>query len=94
MKFVKCARHEGEQNLILVQEGNDLFYEVSKDIYEGSELLIWYGDRYLKYMGIPITMKTRITTIDSENINGLGMYISQYICTNPPVSLAGQGVFP
>ncbi|XP_031549491.1 PR domain zinc finger protein 14-like [Actinia tenebrosa] len=71
MKFVKCARHEGEQNLILVQEGSDLYYEVSKDIYEGSELLVWYGDRYLKYMGIPITMKTRITTMDSENVNSL-----------------------
>lgn len=72
MKLVKCARHDGEQNLILVQEGNELFYEVSKDIYEGTELLVWYGDRYLKYMGIPITMKTRIATIDCENSNGPG----------------------
>ena len=59
MKYVNCARHEGEQNLVLIQEEGELFYEVCIDIAEGSELLVWYGDTYLKYMGIPITMKTK-----------------------------------
>ena len=76
MKYVNCARHEGEQNLVLLQEEGELFYEVCMDIAEGSELLVWYGDTYLKYMGIPITMKTKLTKI--ENDGGLGMYI---ICT-------------
>ena len=71
MKYVNCARHEGEQNLVLVQEDGELFYEVCKDIAEGSELLVWYGDSYLKYMGIPITMKTKLTKI--ENDGGIGM---------------------
>ena len=62
MRHVQCARHDGEQNLILVQEGMEVFFEVSKDIYEGGELLIWYGESYLKYMGIPITMKSKIVT--------------------------------
>lgn len=70
MKYVNCARHETEQNLILIQEEGELFYEVNKDIAEGSELLVWYGDSYLKYMGIPITMKTKMTKIDSEG--GIG----------------------
>lgn len=71
MKYVNCARHEGEQNLVLVQEDGELFYEVCKDVAEGSELLVWYGDSYLKYMGIPITMKTKLTKI--ENDGGIGM---------------------
>ena len=74
MKYVNCARHEGEQNLVLIQEEGELFYEVCMDIAEGSELLVWYGDTYLKYMGIPITMKTKLTKI--ENDGGLGMYIT------------------
>lgn len=74
MKYVNCARHEGEQNLVLIQEEGELFYEVCMDIAEGSELLVWYGDTYLKYMGIPITMKTKLTKIESDG--GLGMYIT------------------
>ena len=72
MKYVNCARHDGEQNLVLIQEEGELFYEVCMDIPEGSELLVWYGDTYLKYMGIPITMKTKLTKI--ENDGGLGMF--------------------
>ncbi|KAJ7330631.1 PR domain zinc finger protein 14 [Desmophyllum pertusum] len=70
MKYVNCARHDGEQNLVLVQDEGELFYEVSKDIAEGSELLVWYGDTYLKYMGIPITMKTKLAKIETDG--GLG----------------------
>ena len=72
MKFVNCARHEGEQNLVLIQEDGELFYEACVDIAEESELLVWYGDTYLKYMGIPITMKTKLSKIESDG--GLGMY--------------------
>ncbi|XP_067028031.1 PR domain zinc finger protein 14-like [Acropora muricata] len=66
MRYVNCARHEGEQNLVLVQEEGEVFYEVNKEISEGCELLVWYGDSYLKYMGIPITMKTKLTKIESD----------------------------
>lgn len=60
LKFVNCARYEREQNMFVIQEGNDVFFDVSSDISEGTELLVWYGDSYLKYMGIPITMKEKI----------------------------------
>ena len=76
MKYVNCARHEAEQNLVLIQEDGELFYEVSKDIAEGSELLVWYGDSYLKYMGIPITMKTKMTKMDNEG--GIGTELGLY----------------
>ena len=72
MKYVNCARHDGEQNLVLVQEDGEVFYEVCKEVPEGCELLVWYGDTYLKYMGIPITMKTKLSKI--ENDGGLGKY--------------------
>ena len=79
MKYVNCARHDGEQNLVLVQEDGEVFYEVCKEIAEGCELLVWYGDTYLKYMGIPITMKTKLTKI--ENDGALGMLTINFYCT-------------
>ena len=56
---------------MLIQEDGELFYETSVDVPEESELLVWYGDTYLKYMGIPITMKTKLTKIESDG--GVGM---------------------
>lgn len=34
--------------------GGDIYYEACRDIAYGSELLVWYGDRYIQFMGIPI----------------------------------------
>lgn len=53
MKFVNCARHSDEQNLALIQDGDQLFYECCKDILMGEELLVWYGKCYTMSMGIP-----------------------------------------
>lgn len=53
MKFVNCARHGDEQNLALIQDGDQLFYECYKDIFMGEELLVWYGKCYNLSMGIP-----------------------------------------
>ncbi|KAL3856561.1 hypothetical protein ACJMK2_011297 [Sinanodonta woodiana] len=57
MSYVNNARHIAEQNLTVVQEDNQIFYEVCRDIQCGTELLVWYGDMYLQFMGIPITVK-------------------------------------
>ena len=54
MKFVNCARHSEEQNLALVQDGDQLYYECCKDICVGEELLVWYGSCYTLSMGIPV----------------------------------------
>ena len=42
---------------ILIQDGNQIFYESCKDIPQGTELLVWYGDCYLQFMGIPVALK-------------------------------------
>ena len=54
MKFVNCARHSEEQNMALVQDGDQLYYECCKDICAGEELLVWYGSCYALSMGIPV----------------------------------------
>jgi hypothetical protein len=35
----------------------EIYYEACKDITEGTELLVWYGDTYMQFMGIPICLK-------------------------------------
>ena len=40
----------------LIQSRLDLYYEVIRDITPGQELLVWYGDDYVKYMDIPLSL--------------------------------------
>lgn len=58
MKLINCARNSVEQNLVLVQDGKQLFYESCRDIIPGEELLVWYGNSYNMFMGIPTGIRT------------------------------------
>ncbi|MGH0123941.1 UNVERIFIED_CONTAM: hypothetical protein FKN15_015535 [Acipenser sinensis] len=57
MSLVKCARFPEEQNLVAVQSQSQIFYETCKEIHPKQELLVWYGDCYLQFLGIPLTLK-------------------------------------
>lgn len=73
MKLVKCARNSEEQNLVLVQDGDQLFYESCRDILHGEELLVWYGNNYHMFMGIPTGIKTfPKKEINNEALQGEG----------------------
>ncbi|CAG2190887.1 PRDM7_9 [Mytilus edulis] len=52
MRYVNCARNEDEQNLIAYQYKGQIFYRSFKDIAQGTELLVWYGQDYGKDLGI------------------------------------------
>ncbi|XP_071944805.1 PR domain zinc finger protein 14-like [Antedon mediterranea] len=64
MALINNARYAQEQNLTAIQQGNDIYYEACKDIPRGSELLVWYGDSYLQFMGVPVSIKA-IATLNS-----------------------------
>ncbi|XP_070533246.1 PR domain zinc finger protein 14-like isoform X2 [Ptychodera flava] len=75
MSYVNCARYAQEQNLIAVQIDKEIFYEACKDIPRSQELLVWYGDCYLQFMGIPVALKemadgTNIDDNTAENKEG------------------------
>lgn len=59
MKFVRCAHHGDEQNTCVVQRGNKLYYETTRDINEGEELLVWYGDGYELTLGVPLGLRVK-----------------------------------
>ena len=41
--------------------------QVCRDVMAGMEVLVWYGDRYLQFMGIPVTLK--ISSEETDIIN-------------------------
>ncbi|GFO36741.1 PR domain Zinc finger protein 14-like [Plakobranchus ocellatus] len=57
MSYINCARYAQEQNLIAIQVEGEIWYEACKDIPQGTELLVWYGDCYLQFMGVPVALK-------------------------------------
>nr|XP_060628728.1 PR domain zinc finger protein 14 [Anolis sagrei ordinatus] len=57
MALVNCARFPEEQNLVAVQCQSKIYYESCKAIPPGQELLVWYGDGYLQFLGIPLSLK-------------------------------------
>uniref|UniRef100_A0A8C1Q4G0 PR/SET domain 6 n=1 Tax=Cyprinus carpio TaxID=7962 RepID=A0A8C1Q4G0_CYPCA len=52
MRYIRCARHCGEQNMMVVQ--SCIFYRACADIPRGTELLVWYNDSYTSFFGIPL----------------------------------------
>ena len=57
MKAINCARYKKEQNLIVLQVEEQIYYETMRDITPGEELLVWYGNDYERYMDLPIGYK-------------------------------------
>ncbi|XP_076859624.1 putative histone-lysine N-methyltransferase PRDM6 isoform X1 [Brachyhypopomus gauderio] len=54
MRYIRCARHCGEQNMTVVQYRSCIFYRTCVDIPRGTELLVWYNDSYTSFFGIPL----------------------------------------
>ena len=52
MRFVNCSRYEREQNLVSFQYRGEIYYRSYKEIQPGTELLVWYGDKYANDLGI------------------------------------------
>ncbi|XP_023650354.1 PR domain zinc finger protein 14 [Paramormyrops kingsleyae] len=66
MSLVKCARFPEEQNLLAVQSHGQIFYEACKEISPKQELLVWYGDSYVQFLGIPLTLKAVVAEGNAE----------------------------
>ncbi|KAL6462952.1 hypothetical protein MHYP_G00293740 [Metynnis hypsauchen] len=57
MRLVQCARFPEEQNLVALQVKGQIYYEACREVLPGQELLVWYGDAYIQFLGIPLTLK-------------------------------------
>ena len=53
MRYIRCARHQQEQNLYAFQYMGKIYYRAFRDIPPGKEMLVWYDEKYPQYLGIP-----------------------------------------
>lgn len=51
LMFVKRARYSKEQNLVVYQQDNNIYFVTIKDIEPGTELLYWYASEYAQLLG-------------------------------------------
>ncbi|XP_029136947.2 putative histone-lysine N-methyltransferase PRDM6 isoform X1 [Labrus bergylta] len=70
MRYIRCARHCGEQNMMVVQYRSCIFYRACMDIPRGTELLVWYNDSYTSFFGIPLQCIAQ-----DENLNVPGTVV-------------------
>ena len=57
MRYIRCARHKGEQNMVVFQYANNIYYRAVRDIPIGTELLVWYNNNYTQFLGIPLGLR-------------------------------------
>ncbi|XP_059165107.1 uncharacterized protein LOC131947800 [Physella acuta] len=75
MRFINCARFEDEQCVTAYQHQGEIFYRAHRDIPAGTEILVYYGDRYARDLGI-----------QAERANAASVNSLPNICNNMNVS--------
>ena len=90
LRFINCARNESEQNLLSFQYKGSIYCYTIKSIPPGTELLVWYGEDYVKQQGLTVdhmfgkdTQCVKISAYtlvvcDIRRILSYHNYISQY----------------
>ncbi len=52
LRYVNCSRKDKEENTIMLQCYDKIYYMTRYDIYPGQELLVYYGDGYAEELNI------------------------------------------
>ncbi|KAI5092158.1 PR domain zinc finger protein 14 isoform X1, partial [Silurus meridionalis] len=66
MSLVQCARFPEEQNVVAVQRAGRIYYETCREVRPLQELLVWYGDTYTLYMGIPMSLREEEQEVEEQ----------------------------
>ena len=91
MRFIRCARHKGEQNLYAFQYNGNIYYRAFKDIPTGTELLVWYDDKYPMYMGIPLGVQVNAMpggASSGETLGQIDIQVKVVRCIRPFASVS------
>eukprot|EP00918_Siedleckia_nematoides_P054875 GHVU01119820.1.p1 GENE.GHVU01119820.1~~GHVU01119820.1.p1 ORF type:complete len:217 (+),score=21.81 GHVU01119820.1:113-763(+) len=54
VRFINCARHNKEENVLMVECYGRPFYKISKPVKPGDELLVYYGRGYGEDLNIDV----------------------------------------
>ena len=50
----------------MCQIDGDIFYEATRDIEPGDELLVWYSNDYTQFFGIPVSIDRQEETLSVD----------------------------
>ncbi len=59
MRYVKCARYEGEQNVVAYQCHGNIYFQTLENISPKSELLVWYQEDYARCHGVALLNESK-----------------------------------
>lgn len=65
MSLVQCARSSLEQNMEVIQQDGEIYYQAMRDIPVNSELFVWYSEDYEGYLG-------KAVALNSPNVKKVG----------------------
>lgn len=51
--YVQAARDSIEQNMEAFLKDGELYFRITRNVPENSELLIWYSPKYAAHLGLP-----------------------------------------
>ncbi|VDM61842.1 unnamed protein product [Angiostrongylus costaricensis] len=58
MRYINSSRHDKEQNLLAFQYCGGVYYRVIRPIKMKEELLVWYGKKFGKSLGVFTTLRS------------------------------------
>ena len=53
-RFVNCPVHHQYENIVIHECRGRVYYMAGRDVYPGQELFVYYGPKYLQYLGIDV----------------------------------------
>ncbi|XP_065904055.1 oocyte zinc finger protein XlCOF6-like [Dysidea avara] len=99
LRFINYARSVEEQNLLSFQYQGNIYCHAIDDIKPGTELLVWYGEQYVKLLGLPVDQiidanytcsHCKVKFVDKSKFD-LHLKYSQACCdANPQVFKCGK----
>ncbi|CAH1782439.1 unnamed protein product [Owenia fusiformis] len=79
MRYVNCARFEGEQNVTAFQYLGQIYYRTFRPIPPNTEVLVWYGESYAEELGIDV-LKFRNNTTFANGVRNVNVEKPKYKC--------------
>lgn len=76
MRFVRAAEDLEEQNLVVSQEGDQLFYTTTRPIEPRQELKVWYSSSYARDRGLIILEYSGDISAAHHMATGMGNQLS------------------
>ena len=100
MRFIRCARHKDEQNMVVFQYGNNIYYRAVRDIPAGTELLVWYNNNYTQFLGVPLGLRNvpgckseQDKKASAQTVRLMALYIGNVPASNNLKSALNDGIF-